>query len=219
VVVILAMRTLYHYRMSPFSRRVRLALAHKGLDAELRDPRENPAWSEEAQRLVPLRTIPVLVDGPHAIGDSTAIARWLDHAYPEAPRLWPDGDGAAAALQVAALVDVTLNHVIDLGTRYYALRDHASWPTVRGEMLGRAQLAADGLAQRVADLGGRTVARGGWSAGDMALLTMVLWIEGWPERAAANPNIAQVQSLGFRLPPELSRWADAHRGRADVTAL
>lgn len=213
------MRTLYHFRFSPFSRRVRLALAHKGLDAELRDARENPAWREEARRLVPFRTIPVLVDGAHAMGDSTAIAHWLDLAYPDAPRLWPAGDGADAALQVAALVDVTLGNVIDLGTRYFTLRDHASWPGVREELLGRAQDAAEGLARRVAALRGNTVAPSGWSAGDMALLTMVLWIEGWPGRAASHQNIAQVQSLGFELPAALSRWADAHRGRADVAAL
>jgi hypothetical protein len=34
-----------------------------------------------------------------------------------------------------------------------------------------------------------------------------------------SPNIAQVSTLGFQLPAELSRWADAHRGRADVAAL
>src|SRR5580692_1629886 len=56
------MRTLYHFRLSPYSRRARLALAHKGLDCELRDARENPALLEEARALVPFRTVPVLVD-------------------------------------------------------------------------------------------------------------------------------------------------------------
>jgi glutathione S-transferase len=212
-------RTLYHFRFSPFSRRVRLALAHKGLDAELRETRENPAWAEEARKLVPLRTIPVLVDGPHAMGDSTAIAHWLDAAYPRAPRLWPGGDEAEAALQVVTLVDVALDGVIDLGTRYYPLREHASWPAVKDELLGRAQLAADALARRASDLGTSTVCTSGWSVADMALLTMTLWIEGWPQRASSSANIAQLMTLGFRLPAGLSRWADAHRARPDVVAL
>jgi glutathione S-transferase len=213
------MRVLYHYRYSPFARRARLALAHKGLDVELREARDNPAWAEEARRLVPLRTIPVLVDGERAMGDSTAITHWLDRAYPNAPRLWPDGDDAEAALQVATLVDVALNHVIDLGTRYWALRDHPAWAGVKGELLGRAQTAADALAKRVSSLGRATVASSGWSAADMALLTMTIWIEGWPGRVTTSPNIAQVSTLGFQLPSGLSRWADAHRGRADVAAL
>jgi len=212
-------RTLYHFRYSPFSRRVRLALAHKRLDVTLREGRDDPAAIEEVHKLVPLRTIPVLVDGGRAMADSTAISRWLDAAYPQAPRLWPDGDGAFAAVEVATLVDVALNGVIDLGTRYHALREHSSWPIVKAEMLGRAQQATDALARRAADLGAASVDKGGWSAADMALLTMTLWMEGWPGRASSSPNIAQLMTLGFRLPPELSRWADAHRGRPDVIAL
>lgn len=212
-------RTLYHFRHSPFSRRVRLALAHKGLDAELREARESPAWGEEARKLVPLRTIPVLVDGSRAMGDSTAIMHWLDAAYPDAPRLWPAGPAAEDALEVVTLVDAALNGVVDLGTRYFPLRDHASWPAVKEEMLGRAQLAADDLARRAKDLGASTVCNAGWSAADIALLTMTLWIEGWPARASSSANIAQLMTLGFRLPAGLSRWADAHRARADVVAL
>jgi glutathione S-transferase len=213
------MRVLYHFRLSPFSRRVRLALAHKGLDVELREARDNPAYREEAGRLVPSRTFPVLVDGEHVLGDSTAIAHYLDRAYPGTPRLWPDGLDAADTLQVAALVDAVLNGIIDLGTRYYALREHAAWPSVKAEMLGRAQSAADGLAARLASFGRPTVARSGWSAADMAILTMTLWVEGWPGRVASSPNIAQVSTLGFRLPEGLSRWTDAHRDRPDVKAL
>ena len=93
------MRTLYHFQYSPFSRRTRLALAHKGLDCELREPRETPAFLEEARKLVPFRTIPVLVDGGQAMGDSTAIVHWLDRAYASGPRLWPTGEDAAEAFQ------------------------------------------------------------------------------------------------------------------------
>jgi glutathione S-transferase len=211
-------RTLYHFRYSPFSRRVRLALAHKGLDVTLREGRDEPGAIEEARKLVPLRTIPVLVDGGRAMADSTAITRWLDAAYPKAPRLWPDGDDAFAAVEMATLVDATLNGVIDLGTRYFALREHAAWPTVKAEMLGRAQQAIDALGRRAAGMPG-TVCPSGWSAADMFLLTMVLWIEGWPGRASSSPNIAQLMTLGFTLPSELSRWADHHRKRSDVAAL
>ena len=213
------MRTLYHYVYSPFSRRTRLALAHKGLDYELRDPRETPAFVEEARKLVPFRTIPVLVDGERAMGDSTAIVNWLDRAYPDAPRLWPVGADSADAFQIAALVDVALNGVIDAGTRYYPLRNDAAWPTVKTEMVGRAQTAANALGQRASSLGRATVSKDGWSAADIWLLTMVLWFESMPARVATAANIRQIVELGFELPRALSTWADAHRGRDDVKAL
>ncbi len=212
------MRTLYHFQHSPFSRRVRLALAHKGLDVELREARENPSWMREARDRVPFRTIPVLVDGDHALGDSLAIVHWLDRAYPQAPRLWSDDD-AHAAFETAALVDVALDATIDLGTRYFVLHDHAAWGEVKREMAGRAQTALDALARRAASLGRATVAKSGWSAADMWLFTCAAWFAGLPQRAPTRPQIAQVLSLGITLPIALSRWADAHRDRADVRAL
>jgi glutathione S-transferase len=213
------MRTLYHFVHSPFSRRTRLALAHKGLDCELRDGRSSPAVLEEARRLAPFRTIPVLVDGGRAMGDSVAIAQWLDLAYPDAPRLWPAGEDAVAALQTAALVDVALNHVVDVGTRYYPLRESAAWAGVVDEMLGRARLALDALAERTASLGRPTVVRSGWSAADMWLYTMVAWFEGMRARAQGNQNITQILTLGITVPSALVDWARSHRERQDVRAL
>jgi len=213
-------RTLYHFRQSPFSRRTRLALAHKGLDVVLRDARENQEWLVEARRLVPLKTVPVFVDGEHALGDSNAIAHWLERAYPDAPPLWPeDADGVFAAYETTTLVDLALTTATDLGTRYFALRDHPAWGQVTGEPLGRARLALDALAARASSLGRSTIAKSGWSAADMWLFTAVMWFEGLPARAPTNANIAQVLTLGLTLPHALSRWADAHRNRPDVVAL
>jgi glutathione S-transferase len=213
------MRTLYHFIHSPFSRRTRLALAHKGLDCELREGRSNPTVLEEARRLAPFRTIPVLVDDGRAMGDSVAISHWLDIAYPDAPRLWPGGDDALPALQAGALVDVALNHVVDVGTRYYPLRESAAWAGVAKEMLGRARLALDALAERTASLGRPTLARSGWSAADMWLYTLVAWFEGMPARAQGNQNITQILTLGITLPSALVDWARLHRERPDVRAL
>lgn len=216
------MRTLYHFRLSPYSRRVRLALAHKGLDCELRDARQDPALLEEARNLVPFCTVPVLVDNGRAMGDSTAIVSWLERAYPDAPALWPRGaDDAWGAFQIAELVDLVQSVVVDVGTRYFALRADPAWDGLKREMLGRADKAAAGLAARVEALSGArsTIASSGWSAADMWLLTLVLWFEGMPARAPTTPNIAQVLSLGLTLPATLSRWADAHRDRSDVRAL
>ena len=214
------MRTLYHFRFSPFSRRTRLALAHKGLDCELRECGD-PALRREAAERVATRTVPVLVDGAHALGDSVAITRWLDAAYPNAPRLWPtDADDAHLALEVAAHVDHALDAIVNTGTRYYALHGDAAWAGVRDEMMTRAQLALDALAQRVAPLNRTTIARSGWSAADMWLLTAVVWLRGLPGRVDSSPNAKQIMQVGgWSVPSALGSWAEAHASREDVRAL
>jgi glutathione S-transferase len=214
------MRTLYHFKHSPFARRTRLALAHKGLQCELREARDNPAWREEAGRLVALKTIPVLVDGEVALADSTAITRWLDETYTDGPRIWPEGQDALVSLEVATLVDAALNNIIDIGTRYYPLRDHPSWAAVKAEMLGRAQRALDALAVRAEAKMGTTLARSGWSAGDMWLYTAAVWLVGLPQRVQSSANVAQIVAIGgWTLPDAVRRWADAHGDRSDVKAL
>jgi glutathione S-transferase len=191
-----------------------LALAHKGLDVELRDARANPA--EGAVALWPPRTVPVLVDGDRSIGDSTSIMRYLDVAYPEKP-LWPtNGEDAHVAFSVGALVDGFLNTIIDVGTRYYALSMDSAWPKVMTEMLGRANDTSKKLVSFVTRPYLTSV---GWCAADMTLYTMVAWFEGLPARALSNQNVKQIVSLGVSLPPELARWAEQHEDRADVRAL
>ena len=81
------MRVLYHLPLSPFCRKVRLALAEKKLDFALEQER---AWEkrDEFLALNPAGRVPVLVEeGGRAICDSTVIAEYLDEAYPEIPLL------------------------------------------------------------------------------------------------------------------------------------
>ena len=72
-------------RFSPFCWRSRMALAHKGLDAEV-----VPWRFTENARLAALggKTVPILVDGAAILTDSWDIALHLDEAYPEAPALF-----------------------------------------------------------------------------------------------------------------------------------
>jgi len=214
-------RRLFVFPTSVFSRRVRLALAHKRLEAEILDARADPKHLEEARQICPLRTMPVLEepDGK-VLGDSTAILHYLDKAYVEAPALWPSRPADAhAALEIATLVDVALNTVVDLGTRYYALRHDPAWPSVKDEMLARATRALAALEDRAKTRDNRTLLDSGWCAPDIYLFTATAWIEGWPGRVNASPLVAQLVSLGLTLPPGLSRWADPHRARPDVRAL
>jgi glutathione S-transferase len=175
---------------------------------------------ETMKSLYPMRTAPVLVEEDGAVlGDSTAITHYLERTHPNPP-LWPRGvRDIARVTQVMALTDGALALLIDLGTRYYALRAHDAWPAVRGELGGRAEGALDALAKLVTGLRQSTVAAEGWSLGDIWLYTAVAWLEGLPARAPTFANAAQVLALGWKLPEALPRWADAHRGRADIVSL
>ena len=89
------MRTLYHLWLSPFCRKIRIALAEKGLDFELKA--EN-LWERRADFLAmnPAAEVPVLVeDGGPTLVDSSAICEYLDEIFPE-PALFP-GDAASRA--------------------------------------------------------------------------------------------------------------------------
>lgn len=83
-------------RFSPYCWRIRMALAHKGLDAETVPWR----FTEGAAiAFAQSKTVPVLIDGDRTVADSWAIAEYLERAYPDRPALFP---GNPASLRFAA---------------------------------------------------------------------------------------------------------------------
>ena len=77
---------------SPFCWRTRMALAHKGLDAE------SIAWRfTEKSAIAPhgSEKVPMLLNGDNAVVDSWAIANYLEDAYPDRPSLF-GGEGGRA---------------------------------------------------------------------------------------------------------------------------
>ncbi len=211
------MRVLYHFQHSPFSRRTRLLLAHKGLEAELRDGRANEAFVVQARRLTPLRTFPVLEDEGRVVADSGAIAHYLDLAYPDLPLLFPRGaDAARDALEVTTLVDVALNAVVDMSTRHWDLRNDPAWGAVCGERMSRGQAAIEAVAKKATrpHLAGEE-----WTVADIWAYSAVRWVAGWPERLSTNPVIGQLMAVGFRIPEALVAWAKQHDDRKDVQAI
>ncbi|MEM6441276.1 MAG: glutathione S-transferase family protein [Pseudomonadota bacterium] len=83
------MRRLHHIPLSPYCRKVSLALAEKRVEVELA---EQQPWRREIAflRLNPAAQVPVFVDGPDAvICDSAAICEYLEETRPDPP-LWPD---------------------------------------------------------------------------------------------------------------------------------
>ena len=93
-------------RISPYGWRVRMALAHKGLDYDLVPigftDKDKLAFSGQT-------LVPVIIDGSKTIPDSWAIACHLEDAYPDRPSLF-NGDAARSVTRlVANWVNSTVN--------------------------------------------------------------------------------------------------------------
>ncbi|MBT8411717.1 MAG: glutathione S-transferase family protein [Octadecabacter sp.] len=94
------MNRLYHYPLSPFSRKVRLSLAEKRIEVELVEERY---WEQGADflRRNPAGKVPVLKMGNRTMADSTAICEYLEETHPNPPLL---PQGAEARYEVRRLV-------------------------------------------------------------------------------------------------------------------
>lgn len=95
------MRILYHQWLSPVCRKVRIALAEKKLDFELR---LEPVWEQRPEFLVlnPAGELPVLVENDGLVlADATAICEYLEETIPEPPLL---AGSAAERAEVRRLV-------------------------------------------------------------------------------------------------------------------
>jgi len=97
------MRLLYHLFLSPFCRKVRIALAEKGLPFELKN--ENVAERrEEFLRLNPAGEVPVLVEPEGLVVCGVApICEYLEEAFPDTIKLLPGN--AAARAEARRIVD------------------------------------------------------------------------------------------------------------------
>jgi glutathione S-transferase len=81
-------------RYSPYGWRIRMALAHKGLDAAV-----ELCWHSDKKKLSfsGQSLVPVLVDDQQVVGDSWNIACYLDEAYPNRPMLMGGEEGRSFA--------------------------------------------------------------------------------------------------------------------------
>jgi glutathione S-transferase len=97
------MPRLYHFALDPYSRRLRLALAEYGVDAQLVE--EKP-WAPSAQllQLNPAGLSPVFVgDGGNAVVSPDAIAEYLEETLSDKRKLIPGN--ATARAEVRRLVN------------------------------------------------------------------------------------------------------------------
>ena len=93
-------------RFSPFCWRIRMALAHKGLDAEF-----EPTHFTEKDKIAfaDSKTVPVIVDGDTAMNESWDIADYLENTYPDRPSLFGGDAGRAVTGFINAWANSTLH--------------------------------------------------------------------------------------------------------------
>jgi len=93
-------------RFSPYCWRIRMALAHKGLEVE------TIPWRFTEKDVIAFTgqgRVPVLVDGERWINDSWAIANYLEATYPDRPSLFGGPSGAALTRFHVGWADTVLN--------------------------------------------------------------------------------------------------------------
>jgi glutathione S-transferase len=99
-------------RPSPFSWRIRYALAHKQLDAEHRLMRFVDV--ETIRSLSGQKFVPVLLDGETVVHDSWNIAAYLEDRFPDRPSLFGSPAGRAVTRLVNHWADTTLHFPLRL---------------------------------------------------------------------------------------------------------
>jgi glutathione S-transferase len=103
------MRTLYHLWLSPFCRKVRIVLAEKKLEVEMR---VEPVWERRPQFLAlnPAGKVPVLVEPEGTVlSDSMAITEFLEEVYPEPPLIGGTPEERAEIRRLVAWFDHKFN--------------------------------------------------------------------------------------------------------------
>ena len=94
------MNRLYHFPLSPFSRKVRLSLAEKRIEVELIEERY---WEQDSDflRRNPAGKVPVLRMGNKLLSESAAICEYIEETHPNPPLMPRDPD---ARFEVRRLV-------------------------------------------------------------------------------------------------------------------
>lgn len=113
---------LYDNAFSPFARKVRLVLDHKGLAYEAIDALEISSRGELAD-MNPRVEVPVLDDDGLIVVNSSDIVAYLDHKYPKRPVLPADPATRVRARAIERLADSLLDAILHDVSLWF-------WPTL-----------------------------------------------------------------------------------------
>ena len=191
---------------SPYARKVRIALAEKGIAFELLT--EVP-WNNTTStpKFNPLEKLPVLIleDGS-SVYESNYILQYLELKYPTPPMLPADVDGILAARKLEVLCDGVCDALVL--TFFERMRGEGASP----EWTARQRRKIDGGIKEMA----RLVGEGDWavgdrfSLGDIAAGTLVgymtvrlpelPWRTQYPNLAALSDRLEQRPSFKNSVP-------------------
>jgi len=187
------MLTLYDNPFSPFTRKVRMVLDHKGLAFESIDAL---AKTEHARLLQvnPRGEAPVLVDDGLVVVDSSDIVAYLEDRYPDPPVMPADPARRAAARAWQRCADTVLDAIIhDLSIW--------TWPTHQRPDTPPAGLLEAGQRDIAVILGRleRALPEDGYLCGDVSAADFALF-----------PHLSALRVLGLSPDaaafPRLARW-------------
>ena len=198
------MTTLVGYPVSPFVRKVRVALEHKGIRYTL-DPIVPYTERQKVLPLNPAGTVPILIrEGQPAITESADIVAWAEQTEPTPSLIPSDATQRERALQIQQFADTQMAQVF--GGMMFGQR--VVVPYYFGKAQGKEDLVATAMeshAPQLLDqvatlLGDADFAAGPFSVADIA---MASWLRG-------------ADLAGFRL--DADRWPSVDAWRARVAA-
>lgn len=191
----------YGNPLSTYCAKVRVVLRHKRIDFEDRAPPDgygSPAY----RRIIPLGTIPGMLDGTLALSESEAIAEYLEETRPQPAMLWGD---AASRARIRMLSRV---HDCWVEPQLRALYAHAD-PTRRDAAV---------VEQRCAELHRRLEAFAAcaspqpWIAGTALSLADC----AWATTLVQAELLLEALGVTFMLPAVLTPWRAALERHAAV---
>ena len=198
---------LWSGKLSPFSAKVRIALAEKKLDCELLDVpwSRKTLWGPKPPEFLavsPHGRVPVLIDGNVVVYDSTVICEYLEDRYPEPPLLPADAVGRARCRQLEDEADASMaGDMTALVQELFTKTDDAT------RDMARAAAAMEGLKRRWdaldKELAGREYLCDRFSVADIATFMVVGFattlgsapedrhanLRAWVDRVRARPTV------------------------------
>ncbi len=185
---------------SPYARKVRIALAEKGLPFELHT--EVP-WNDDTSlpRHNPLEKLPVLIlDDGTALYESSFILEWIERKHPEPPLLPADDDGILAHKQLDALATGACDALVLIFFERMRPEAHRSRPWMDRQM----RKVRGGVAEIARRLDGQDhLVRGEFGLGDVSAGSLLGWMAvRFPELdwRAEHPSLGRYMDRLMRRP-------------------
>jgi glutathione S-transferase len=193
--------------LSPFSAKVRIALAEKGIRYETREVpwSRKTLWGPKPPDFLaasPRGKVPALIDGALTVFDSTVICEYLEDRYPNPPLLPVEPAERARCRQLEDEADFAMTEeVTPLVQELFTKTDDATRDMARvaqaAEALGRRYTALEKA------LAGREYLCGAFTIADVATFMVV----GFASTLGSAPGDAH---------PNLRRWFERVRARPCV---